>query len=71
MGLELFFNAFIELNTNRNTGWSAGPIPGWCIGEYSDRLELTEDEEEDLYYHIRKMDEAFLKYNARKNKEKS
>jgi hypothetical protein len=70
-GLELFFQAFVELNTNRNTGWSAGPIPGWCIDDYADRLELTKEEAEDLTYHIRMMDQAFLKYSARKNKEKA
>jgi hypothetical protein len=69
MGLELYFHAFTELNTNRSTGWSAGPIPGWCIAEYSDRLELTDEESEDMFYHIRRMDEEFLKYSARKNKE--
>jgi hypothetical protein len=71
MGLELYFTAFTELNTNRSTGWSAGPIPGWCIAEYSDRLDLTIEEAEDMHYQIRMMDEAFLKYSARKNKESS
>ncbi len=71
MGLELYFHAFIELNTNRSTGWSAGPIPSWCISEYSDRLSQTPEETEDMHYHIRMMDEAFLKYTARKSKEKT
>ena len=71
MGLELYFQAFVELNTSRSTGWSAGPIPSWCISEYADRLELSEEETEDLHYHIRMMDQEFLKYTARKNKEKT
>jgi hypothetical protein len=71
IGLELYFNAFIELNTCRVSGWSAGPIPSWCIAEYADRLGLTEEEAEDLFYHIRMMDQEFLKYSDRKNKEKS
>ena len=71
LGLELFFNAFVELNTCRSTGWSAGPIPSWCIDEFADRSELNEEETEDLHYHIRMMDAAFLKYTARKNKESS
>lgn len=69
IGLELFFQAFTELNTNRSSGWSAGPIPSWCIGEYCDRLELDEETAEDLHYHIRMMDQAFLEYTSRKNKE--
>jgi hypothetical protein len=68
-GLELYFEAFIELNTCRSTGWSPGPIPAWCIDEYSCRLNLTEDEAEDLLYHIRKMDAAFLEHIAKKNKD--
>lgn len=71
MGLELYFGAFVELNTNRSTGWSAGPIPSWCIDDYAERLELTEEETEDLHYHIRAMDKAFLDYMARKNKDKA
>jgi len=71
LGLELVFNAFTELNTCRNTGWSAGPIPSWCIDEHADRAGLGEEEAEDLHYHIRMMDQAFLKYSARKNKEKA
>lgn len=68
-GLELYFEAFIELNTCRTTGWSPGPIPSWCIDEYSNRLDLDEDEAEDLHYHIRMMDQAFLLHIAEKNKD--
>jgi hypothetical protein len=69
MGLELTFNAFLELNTTRNTGWSAGPIPSWCIAELADRFDLEEEESEDLHYLIRLMDQEFLKYVNRKNQE--
>jgi len=66
-GLELYFDAFIELNTCRQQGWGPGPIPWWCIQEHADFLGLTDEESEDLRYHIRMMDEAFLKHIARKN----
>ncbi len=71
MGLELTFNAFIELNTCRNTGWSAGPIPSWAIDDHAERLGLTEDETEELHHLIRAMDGEFLKYAARKNEKKT
>lgn len=71
IGLELYFQAFTELNTCRSTGWSVGPIPSWCIDEFADRLNLTCDETEDLHYHIRTMDKAFLDYMSRKNKDKA
>lgn len=68
-GLELFFEAFIELNTCRMVGWGPGPIPFTAIADYAAFLGLTVEETEDLFYHVRKMDEAFLKWNARKSKE--
>lgn len=71
VGLELYFGAFTELNTCRSTGWSAGPIPSWAIDDYADRLDLSEEEAEDLHYHIRMMDKAFLDYMSRKNKDKA
>jgi hypothetical protein len=71
VGLELTFDAFTELNTCRQTGWSAGPIPSWCIDDYAERLDLDAEETEDLLYLIRMMDQAFLKHIAAKNKESS
>ena len=71
VGLELYFSAVTELNTCRSTGWSAGPIPSWCIDEFADRIDLTDDEAEDLHYHIRMMDKAFLDFMSRKSKEKA
>jgi len=71
MGLELYFGAFMELNTCRSTGWSAGPIPAWCIDEFCSRNELDSDEAEDMHYLIRQMDQEFLKYMERKSKNSS
>lgn len=71
VGLELYFSAFIELNTCRQTGWSAGPIPTSSILEYCAWLDLDADETEDMFYLIRQMDHAFLKYIAKKNQESS
>lgn len=67
LGLELFFDAFMELSTCRNTGWSPGPIPSWCISEFCVRMELDEETTDDMIYHIRQMDQAFMKYADRKN----
>ena len=68
-GLELIFDAFIELNTTRQTGWSPGPIPAWAIYEHCDILGLTDDEIADMHCLIRKMDQAFLTYMTRKSKD--
>ena len=69
LGLEFFFSAFMALNTCRAVGWSAGPIPYPSVEEYAWLHELDEEESEDLHYHIRRMDCAFLELNAKKAKE--
>ena len=68
-GLELIFDAFIELNTTRQTGWSPGPIPVTAIYEHCFILDLTDDEIADMHYLIRKMDQAFLTYMTKKSKD--
>jgi len=70
LGLEFYFTAFYELNTTRSVGWSAGPIPYFSVAEYAMLHDLDEEETEDLHYHIRRMDKAFLEHNAKKDKEK-
>ena len=70
-GLELFFEAFIELNTCRQTGWGPGPIPFTAIWDYCTFLGLTYEESGDLLYHVRRMDEAYLKHSARKSEKSS
>ena len=68
-GLELIFDAFIELNTTRQSGWGPGPIPSNAILDHCFYLGLNDDETVDMIYFIRKMDQAFLTYMTRKNKD--
>lgn len=70
LGLELYYDAFWELNTCRQTGWAAGQIPWTSIRDYAVTFELDEAQEEDLFYLIRVMDNAFLDYHD-KGKPKS
>lgn len=60
LGLELYLEAFMELNTCRSVSWSAGPIPWSAVQDYGMTFEFAADEMEDLHYHIRRMDAAFL-----------
>jgi len=71
VGLELYFDAFVELNTCRSTGWGPGPIPSWCIDEFCVRNGICGEEAEDFHYLLRQMDGAFLKHMASKSKESS
>lgn len=68
MGLELFYGAWVDLNTDRPMGWEARPIPWSSIKDYADAYELVGEQREDLFELIRAMDSAYLKYLQRKAK---
>lgn len=70
-GLEFFNDAFFELSTERSSGFDEGPIPISAIFRYADHYKMTEDEETDLIYLIRAMDNAYLKYRNKKNATKT
>ena len=62
LGLELFYNAFWDLDSCRNSGWGMGPIPWLAMRDYATTFGFTEEQEEDLYYHVRLMDNAYLDF---------
>jgi len=62
-GLELYFIAYCELGTCR------GPdsrISWLSISQYADALKLSEDQREDLFFYVSKMDEAWSSYHEKK-----
>lgn len=64
-GLELFWDAYVELNTCRVMG---GPIPWTAIRDYADEVGIHGFQREALFVHVRAMDVAFLSYNKLKEK---
>jgi hypothetical protein len=74
MGLELYLDAFFELLEDRASGFSLGKIMWRSISSYCDRLEdLTDSQRDDLHYHVRAMDDAYItwaKSKQPKTKEK-
>ena len=67
MGLEVYYEAFQELNTCRAQGLSAGPIPWTAVDAYARRHGY--DEPEDFAYlleMVRALDDALLKHLAEK-----
>ena len=67
-GLELFYEAFWELSSCRSVGMAMSQIPWLAINTYANHLEIYGEQRQDLYYHIRNMDEAYLVFNAPKDK---
>lgn len=69
LGLELYYGAFFDLNSCRPVGMEEGPIRWIDIHDYCDRLEIVGDQRDDMHYHIRSMDNAFLEWKrAQRNK---
>ena len=66
MGLELYWDAFLDLSTCRPTGMGMGPIPWSAIRDYAVTFDFDVDQHEDLYHFIRVMDNAFIEHHRNK-----
>lgn len=64
MGLQLYLDAFYDLNTDRPSGWSLMPIPRSAIRDYAVAHDFTDEQKDSLLYHIPLMDQAFRKHHA-------
>lgn len=65
LGLDIYWEAFQDLCTCRG-GMGDGPIPWTIARDYADYLHMDDDEFEDLWFILSRMDEAWLDYQARK-----
>ena len=70
-GLELYWQAFLELNTCRPGGFGVCPIPWSVIRDYAETFMFDSDQEEALYFHVRALDNVFMKYHEDKINSKS
>ena len=60
-GLQLYFQAFFDLDAERKHDFGLAPIPRSVIVAYCDELELDDEQREDMLFHVREMDKAHLK----------
>lgn len=65
-GLGIYSKAFWELSTERQIGMGLGPIPHSAIVKYAHNYKMTDEQEGDLEYLIRKMDSRYLELNENK-----
>jgi hypothetical protein len=70
-GEDFFFQAFWDLNSDRNVGMSLGPIPWSSIQTYGLSKGLECDMIELLHVVIRSMDELFLRYMNEEQEKRS
>lgn len=69
-GLQLYIEAFFELDSERTHNETLNPIPSSKIREYAVYYELDEEQTEDLLFLIRRMDSEHLKRLGKRLKEK-
>ena len=66
LGLDLYYDAFLDLATCRSVGMSAGAIPMLDIRDYAIAYEFDEEQEADLLILIRQMDNEYIKFYSKK-----
>lgn len=71
VGLELFINAFFDLDSERQAGFSIGPIPWSKVKEYCVAYCFDEDLTEDVFYFVKALDNAHMKRLEAEHKAKS
>lgn len=70
IGLDLFFTAFMDLNSCRNIGVGEGPIPWTAKQMYAkEELNLEGEQRDDFFYYINRLDTAYLDHKAKQRKE--
>ena len=57
---SLFLTAFFELDSERSNANGATPIPWRSIAEYAEVFEFSEEQREDLFFFVRRLDSAHL-----------
>lgn len=65
-GLELYFIAFQNLESSRETGFGIGPIWWKTIEDYCVSKGFSEEQKEACHYHLREMDTEYMKAMRRK-----
>lgn len=70
LGLQVFWDAFMELSSCRSIGMAVGPIPWTAIREYGRALNLDEEQQNMLVVLIRAMDNCYREHIDRQSKAK-
>jgi len=67
-GLQLFLQAFFDLDSERSHASGLTPIPWTSIAAYARAFEFDEEQTEDLYFFVRRLDSEHLKRLEAKQK---
>lgn len=67
-GLELYYTAYLDLQSCRATGWTDGRISWLNVNEYAMRCEYSEEQHDDLQFYVARLDDAYLTWKQEKRK---
>lgn len=68
IGLQLYLQAFFELDSERSHAMAPTAIPWTSVKDYAQAFGFDEEQTEDLHFFIRRMDGEHLQRIARKLK---
>lgn len=71
LGLELYFHAFLDLQSCRQIGMAEGTIPWTAIKEWGVFNRLDDEQMEDLFFLVRQMDHCWLEYQSKEMERKN
>lgn len=60
-GLQLYIQAFFDLDSERSHAWAPTAIPWTSMAAYAKAYELDEEQTEDMFYFVKQMDAEHLK----------
>lgn len=69
-GLEIFYAAFLELESTRQIGMAMGPIPRWAITIYCSEYGFDADLRQDMYDLVGLLDRTYMEHANKESKRK-
>lgn len=63
--------AFLDLTSCRDVGNAVGPVSWLTIQRYAEVYEVTGEQREDLFFHVQKLDQAYLEWSQAKFKKQA
>lgn len=70
-GLELYYGAYLDLQSHRQLGLEEGPIPHLAVMDYADRYDFEEDQRDDLLFFVKKLDAKYFEWRREDKRRRS
>lgn len=67
LGLNLFMQAFTDLDSSRMMSMQVGRIPWATIYDYCERIGVSGEQREDVIFQVQAMDVWYINWNKAKN----